>query len=215
MFFQIYQWLQWNCSKHCVYILLWCGSRLKNTMNIQRLDMCLRRRHATDSLSLRVFCLLCPKKTDYSKGGLTSMVCKPEGYHIPVFPVQMSRAQVCSLPIWISGLLEFPFSITQIMRCQPRTTWPRDGIVHQSFCWGPPTMARTVIHWWKSRWMMMNVFFWVSEMFQFWYILIICIFAILGTLVWLFVSGCWRLGTGLHHGCGSYLGDPARNCFNV
>lgn len=136
-------------------LLLCCGSRLKNTM--QRLDMCLRRRHATDSLSLRVFCLLCQKKKPPNQRedlhqwfanlrGTCPSTWVRKCYQIPVFPVQMSGAQICSLPIRITGLLEFPFLITQIMRCQPRTTWPRDGIVHQSFCWGPPTMARTMIH---------------------------------------------------------------------
>ena len=65
-------------------LLLWCGSRLKNTMNIQRLDMCLRRRHATDSLSLRVFCLLCPKKNELLKGRAYISGLQTWGVHAPV-----------------------------------------------------------------------------------------------------------------------------------
>lgn len=207
-------------------LLLWCGSWLKNTMNIQRLDMCLRRRHATDSLSLRVFCLLCPKKKPTTqREGLHQWFANLRGtcpstwvrkcYHVPVFPVQMSGAQVCSLPIRITGLwnplfrLPRSWDANQGLRGHAMVSCTRAFVGVHPLWQGLWSTGERVDEWW---WMFS---FWVSEMFQFWYILIICIFAILGTLVWLFVSGCWRLGTGLHHGCGSYPGDPARNCCNV
>lgn len=136
-------------------------------------------------------------------------------YHVPVFPVQMSGAQVCSLPIRITGLwnplfrLPRSWDANQGLRGHAMVSCTRAFVGVHPLWQGLWSTGERVDEWW---WMFS---FWVSEMFQFWYILIICIFAILGTLVWLFVSGCWRLGTGLHHGCGSYPGDPARNCFNV
>ena len=117
MFFQIYQCLQWNCSKHCVYFS-GVGPRRKRPWTYKDLTCALGADTPLTACHSECFAFCAGDKTDHSKGGLTSTPCNRctcpstwvrKCYQIPVLQVQMSGAQVCRPPMRVTGLLEFPF----------------------------------------------------------------------------------------------------------
>ena len=116
-FFQIYQCLQWNCSKHCVYFS-GVGPRRKRPWTYNDLTCALGADTPLTACHSECFAFGAGDKTDHSKGGLTSTPCKPEVYmpqHMGEEVLSNSRltssngAQVCRPPMRITGLLEFPF----------------------------------------------------------------------------------------------------------